>query len=64
MAVRVGLRAVVIECDVAAVGVPFDADVDRLSSRELGVEIVVEGVPVLAPAVEDFIAVDEDLGIA
>ena len=64
MAVGVGQRVIVVERDVAAVGVPLDADVDRLPGGELGVEIVVEGVPVLPPAVEDFLAVDEDLGIA
>ena len=54
---------VVQQADIAAVRVPFDADLVLLARRQGGAEVVVPGVPVLPPAVDDQLAIDKDLGV-
>ncbi len=62
-AVGLGPRIVVEQGDIARIGLPLDADVGGAAGGELEVEIVVPGVPVLAPALQHLAAVDEHLRI-
>src|SRR5947209_7192929 len=64
MAIGFGARVVVKQRNIAAVRVPLDPDLVRLSRGKLQVEIVIPGVPILPPAVEHFAAVDEHFSVA
>ncbi len=59
-----GQRIVVQQRDVAGVRLPLDAHVGGLPGGQRQVEIMVPGIPVLPPAVEHFLPVDEHLHIA
>ena len=64
MAVFRWQRIGVLERDVTLVGLPLDAQLDRLALDKIQLEVVVPGVPVLPPAAEHFLVVGEDLCVA
>ena len=57
-------RVVVEERDIAGVRLPFDPDVDGLARGHRQIEVMIPGVPVLPPAVENQLPVRVELEIA
>ena len=64
MAIGRGERIVVEQRDIACVRLPLDPHRDALALGHRQVEVRVPGIPVLAPAVEHFLAVRKHLEIA